>query len=90
MDDDYRPGALGYERFQLCLVNVERIGTDVGEYRFRAAQDEGVDGGDEGEGGDDDLVPLPDIEQDRAHLQGGGAGRSEEHRRNRQFPLQQI
>ena len=37
------PGARRDQRFELRLVEVQRVGADVGEDRARAAQDEGVD-----------------------------------------------
>ena len=60
------------------LVEVERVGPDVHEHRHRAAQHEGVGGGNEGEGRHDHLVPGLEVAQDRRHLQRGGAGMREQ------------
>ena len=47
---------------ELPLVEVERVGPDVDEDRFRSTQHEGVGGRDEGEGGQDHLVARLDVE----------------------------
>ena len=52
------------QRFQLALVQVEGIRADIHEDRPGAAQDEGIDRGNKGEGGDDDLIAGLDVQQE--------------------------
>ena len=73
------PRVRGVIRLASCrLVEVERVGPDVGEDRLRAAQHERVDRRDERERRDDHLVARADVQQQGRHLQGvrAGGGRS--------------
>ena len=60
--------------FQLSLVQIQRVGPDVGENNFRPAQGKGVRRGDEGKGGNNHFVAGLDVEQQGAHLERMGAG----------------
>ena len=72
------PGARRDETLELALVQVQRVGADVGEDGPGAAQHEGVDRRDEGEGGHDDLVAGRDAQEQRRHLEGVRAGGRQE------------
>ena len=56
------------------LIYVQRVGADVHEHRHCAAQHEGIGGGDEGVGRQDDFVAGLQVAQNRGHLQCGGTG----------------
>ncbi len=60
------------------LVQVQRVGADVDEHRYRAAQHEGIGGGAEGEGRQDHLVPGTDAGQQRRQFQRRGARRRQQ------------
>ena len=74
VDHAYGPGARPDRGSTDVLVEVQGVGPDVGEDGPRAAQLEGIGGGDEGEGGQDDLVARLEAAEDGGHLQGAGAG----------------
>ena len=56
------------------FVQIERILPDVDEHRHRAAQNEGIRGRYEGVGRQDHFVAAFDVQQQRRHIQRGGAG----------------
>ncbi len=62
VDYEEGTGARRDGRFDGCGREVERVGVDVDEYRGGALVADGVGGGDEGEGGDEDLVTLTDVQ----------------------------
>ena len=62
------------EAFQLLLVQIQRVGPDVGKNYPGAAQRKGICRGHEGEGGDNHFVAGLDIEQQGAHLERVRAG----------------
>jgi hypothetical protein len=82
------PRARRDERFQEPLVQIQRVGPDIGEYGARAAQNEGVDGGNRRERRDDYLV-AGHIEQQRRQFQGVSARRGQQRLRHAQFALQE-
>ena len=72
------PGAGAEQGLQAGLVEVEAVGADIAEDRAGPAQHEGVDRGDEGKGRHDDLVAGLDVQEQGRHLQGMGAGGSQQ------------
>ncbi len=74
MNRNHRPGARADERFDLVLVDVERVRANVGKANAGSAQDKRVGRGDKGEGRYDDFVIRPDFEEKRGQLQRVGAG----------------
>ena len=64
---------VGDERAHLRDVEVQRVGTDIGEYQACAAQRERVRGRDERERGHDDLVAGPDVERESGQFERVGA-----------------
>ena len=71
-DNDLGPGS--DEAFQLPLVQIQRVGPDVGKNNSCAAQREGIRRGDKGKGGNNHFVAGLDVEQQGAHLQCMSAG----------------
>ena len=65
--DGARGGA--HERFELALIQVQRVGAHVAKHRMRAAQDERVDRRDEREGRHDHLIVRRKIEQQGGHFE---------------------
>ena len=82
--------ARGQECFESCFVEIQGVRTDIAENRFGAAQDESVDGRDEGEGGHDDFIAGLEFEKKSGHLEGVSAGGSEQGFVNAQFFFEQI
>ena len=66
-------GAWGYCRLNQGFVEIERVGTNIDEHRYGAAQHDGVCGRDEGERRHDDLVARLKVEKQRGHLECGSA-----------------
>lgn len=62
VDDEEGAGAGGDGGFDSCGRKVEGAGVDVDEDRGGALVADGVGGGDEGEGGDENLVTLTDVQ----------------------------
>src|SRR5438105_3649326 len=83
-----RPCAGRDELFEVGLVQVERIQTNVAKHWAGAAQHEGIDGGNECKGRDDNLVAGLDLEQQRRHLKRVRARCSEQDLGNPQFLLE--
>jgi len=77
--DDDGFGARGDAGFYGCGGDGEVIGAgDVGEGYTGTSVEDGVGGGDEGEGGDDDFIAGPDAERQAGEMQGfGGVGDGE-------------
>ena len=69
-----RARAPGYGGADGLRVDVEAAGQDVHEHRDGAAVADGLGGGDEGEGGGDDLVALADAGGAQGQVQGIGTG----------------
>ena len=67
-----------YRRFDEALVDVQRVRADVDEHRRRAAQHDGVGGGDEGVGRQNHFVARTEAAQQRRHLERCGAGRGQQ------------
>ena len=63
-------------RFDLRLVEVQRVRPDIDEDRRRPPQHEGIGRRHERERRHDDLVSGPDPTQDRGHLEGGRRGQA--------------
>ena len=55
------------------FVEIERVGTNVDEDRYGTAQHDGIRGRNEGERWHDHLVTRLKVEQQRGHLERGGA-----------------
>jgi len=72
------PGARRDGGFDEVFVNIHGVGADVNKDRQGAAQHKGVDGGDEGEAGHDELVAGLQVAEQGRHFQGGGAGMGEQ------------
>ena len=86
--DDDRLGARRDRRFDLPLVEVERVGADVDEHRPRAAQHERVRRRDERERRHDDFVAGLEIEQQRRHLERRRARLRQQHTRRADAALE--
>jgi hypothetical protein len=71
------------------LVQVEGVRPDIDEHRPRPEAHDGVGGGDEGEGRQDHLVAGAEVAEHGGHLQGGGAGRRQQHPADAETLLQQ-
>ena len=67
-------GARSDQTFQLPLVQIQRIGPDIGKNNSGAPQRKGIRRGNKGKGGNNDLITRLDVKQQGAHLQGVGAG----------------
>ncbi len=74
VDRDHRPGPPGEQRFDGGGGEVAGGPVDLREHRHRTGVGDGVGGGDEGERGDDHLVPRTDARADQRQVQRGGAG----------------
>ena len=66
-------GPFGQRRGQPRLVEIQRVLANVDEHRPGTAQGEGVGAGGESKRRQDDLVALPDIQQQRRQLEGMSA-----------------
>ena len=63
MHGNDRFGAWGNRRFHQIGVNAVGIWPNVHHHRESARKEHGAGGGDEGEIGNDDLVPRPDVQR---------------------------
>ena len=73
MDHADAGGLVSDGSFNFGLVDVHGVGTDVYIHHLRPPLHKGVCGRDEGEGGQDDLIPRLNVAQQRRHLQRTGA-----------------
>ena len=73
VDAEDAHGTTGDPRRRVGRVEVERPRVDVGEDRPAAEEDDRLGGGEEGEGGDDHLVPWAQAEGAQGEHQGVGA-----------------
>ena len=69
MDRDNRSRPGRDEIFQLLLVQIQRVGPDVGKNNPGSSQREGIRRGHKGKGGDNHFVAGLDIEEQGAHLE---------------------
>lgn len=74
MHDQDRLGPRRDLAFHLQGIDVPGVGVDVGEDRPGPGAANGADGGEEGEGGGDDLVAGTDVEGRQGQRQGIGTG----------------
>jgi hypothetical protein len=74
IDSHNGAGAGGDPAFEVVGVEVVGVGLDLDEDGGDALEEEGVDGGGKGEGGDQHLVPGSQVERTDDQVECGGAG----------------
>ena len=74
MNHHDRPGSIGKVLFDKPLIDIQGVFPDIHKGRPGLMQDEGIGGGYEGIGREQDFISFLKIKENGGHLQGVGAG----------------